>query len=365
MNPILLQLIQQYFPSLVTSIVEKYNGTNFPLPYYYRQHLRPEFSIDGKWSSLSVNNTRVAADIVAMDSDIALKKRPSMGMATGDIPKMGMKLRLNEKELTDLYSLVARLQFNGSAQESQIVARLFRDTDSVIGGGYERIEAMFLEGLSTGTTIVHDSETVGTGIRLDYGYLAQNAFTSSVPWATIATAKPLTDLQKLMDRARSNGDVITTLMMDAPTFNNMAGSAEGKNLYAASIGFAGANPPTATFDNFNQALQRNRLPQIELIERSVILQKNGVNTPTIPWAAGRVVAVTTPQIGTLAYARLAEQDAPVNGVDYQLADNFMLVSKYRQHEPSLSEVTKMQARVVPVINNVQSIYTLDSTITAA
>lgn len=368
MNPSLyLQLIQQYFPGLVTSIVERYNGENVERPYLYRRFLRPEFSIDGKWTSLNINNSLVAADIVAMDSDIALKKRPSMGQVNGDIPKMGMKLAINEKELTDLHSLVARLAFNNDGNQAQIVQRLFRDVDHVIAGGYERIEMMFLQGLSTGAALVSDSETAGTGVRVDYGYsaYARNAFTSTTPWATVASAKPLSDMQRLIDYATDQGDVITRVFMDRATFNNIAASAEGRGLYAQATGFAGQSQQIPTLEQLNRAIQDKYGFVIEIVERSIRQQRNGVNVPIRPWAAGRVVAVTSDQIGTLAYARLAEQDHPAEYAEYQLADQFMLISKYRQIEPSLAEMTKMQARVVPVINNVQSIYTLDSTITSA
>jgi len=50
---------------------------------------------------------------------------------------------------------------------------------------------------------------------------------------------------------------------------------------------------------------------------------------------------------------------PVAGVSYQTADQYILVSKYRVNRPSLREYTTSQARVVPVIYNVERIYTQD------
>lgn len=365
MNPSLyLALLQQYFPSLVTAIVEKYNAENRPLPYYYRQFCRPEFSVDGKWQSVTVNNSLVAADIVALDSEIALKKRAAIGQSTGDIPKMGMKLALNEQELTNLDTLVARAALNGGANNAQIVAKLFQDVDRVIGGGYERIEAMFLEGLSTGVTVVPDSENVGLGVRVDFGYLAANAFTSTLPWSNVAST-PFTDMQPMLDRASLNGDVVTKVLLDRQTLNRIAATNEGKQLWAASNGFYGANVPRPTVDSLNTATQAEYGFQFQIVERSVRFEKNGIQTARKPWKAGAVVAVTTDDLATLAYARLAEQDHPSQSAQYQLADNFMLISKFHETEPSLVEVTKMQARVVPVINNPNSIYTLDSTVTAS
>lgn len=50
---------------------------------------------------------------------------------------------------------------------------------------------------------------------------------------------------------------------------------------------------------------------------------------------------------------------PVAGVSYETADNYILVSKYRENRPSLREYTTSQARVVPVISNPDRIYTQD------
>jgi len=57
---------------------------------------------------------------------------------------------------------------------------------------------------------------------------------------------------------------------------------------------------------------------------------------------------------------LAEKKHPVAGVSYETANEFILVSKYRVNRPSLREYTTSQARVVPVITNVDKIFTLDS-----
>jgi len=52
----------------------------------------------------------------------------------------------------------------------------------------------------------------------------------------------------------------------------------------------------------------------------------------------------------------------VAGVTYQMADDFILASRYSTNDP-LQEITASQAMVVPIINNVDRIYTLDTTVT--
>jgi hypothetical protein len=50
----------------------------------------------------------------------------------------------------------------------------------------------------------------------------------------------------------------------------------------------------------------------------------------------------------------------VPGVTYQVANEFILVSEYSTNDP-LREFTASQAMVVPVLNNVNQIYLLNST----
>lgn len=343
-----------YFPGITLRVTETYNGENRVPSYLFRRFLRKDFSVDGKWETLSINNSLVAADVIAMDSSIPLKKRPSLGRASGDIPKMGLELAIREKQLTELNTLIAL------GRNTQAIAKLFADVPLVIGGQYERLEAMFLEGLSTGLVVVEDTETVGTGIRLNYGYLAENKFESTTVWSNPAST-PISDIIPLLEKAELDGNVITTVMMDQTTFNNLAKTAEVKAIYAAAFGIFGATVPEPTLTQVNQAMTQRYGFTIEVVNRSVRVQRNGVNTAYKPWKAGSVVFLTTEDVGSYVYARLAEQDSPVAGVAYQTVEDFILVSKFRLNRPSLAEITNSQSRVVPVIDGVDSIYLLDST----
>jgi hypothetical protein len=350
-----IEWVKKYFPGLVLRTVESLNGTTNPLTYLHRRMLRPEFSVSGKWEAISAAFSMVAADVVAMDSSLPLKMRDAIGKASGDIPKMGMELALRETQLTEL-QLLARMQ----GAEAQFLARLFADIPRVIGGIYERNEAIFLEGLSTGFAEITDLETVGTGIRLDYKYPAANRFGATTVWSTAATATPFADMQRVINAASLKGTRITRVMMDRTALTNMAATTEVKQLFAFNLGFAGSAIPSPSMEQLT-ALGRSRLGvTFELVDRSVVLERNGVRTPVVPWADGIVIMLAQDQVGSLVYARLAEQDAPVAGVEYQTADNFILVSKFRTNRPSLAEFTNSQARVVPVIGNVDQIYVLDS-----
>lgn len=350
------QYVDNWFGPLVKKVVEKVNGDKNPLVYLHKRMLRKEFSTSLKWGSLTSNGTAVAADVVALNSSLPLKKRDSIQKAEGDIPKLGMKLYLDEKTLTELDILEA--QNADGSRTQQILKKLFEDAKKCIVGVDEQLEAMFLQALSTGITLIEDEKNTGAAIRIDFKHPDSNKFGVTKKWSD-PDAKPLDDLENVMDEAEKKGYSFTKIMMDRATFNNFRTKADVKDLYAAGFGIAGANVPTPTLSQINTVLEDNYEITIEVVNRSVTYEKNGKRTSVKPFATNTVVFLTGDQVGTLTWGRLAEMNHPVKNVDYQVVDEFKLISKYHKIDP-LQEYTSSQALVVPVIDDVDSIYIMST-----
>ena len=360
-----IQYIDKFFKKIVLGIVNKLNGKNAEtLTYMFKEMLRVEFSVSGKWETISTHSTRVSADFVAMDSSLPLKMRDSLGKVSGDITKSGMELWLNEKQLTELHDMRAL-----GIPESEIVAKLFADTPRVITGIYELMEKCLLEGLSTGVTVIDDAENVGTGVRMDFGYLDENKFGANVLWANSDTAKPLDDFRRVIKKAQSKGNRPTQVYMDDVTFDNFVKAKQVREYFAWSLKFSGdlSATPTPTLDEINAALKKDQRYKltIHVVDRTIINEKNGVRTTVTPWSEGKVVFTMSTKVGVLTWARLAEMSSKVAGVSYEIADRYILVSMFRSNRPSLREFTTSQARVVPVICDVEKIYLLDTKIIQA
>jgi len=74
-----IEHIDKYMKGIVVRVVEKLNDKqNNELTYLHKQMLRKEFSVSGKWETISTLNTRVSADFVAMDSSLPLKRRDAI-----------------------------------------------------------------------------------------------------------------------------------------------------------------------------------------------------------------------------------------------------------------------------------------------
>lgn len=355
--------VQKYFSGVAAEVVTRINDSTNPAnrKYWHRQMLTKKYSTDLNWNALTtVNSGIVAADVIAMDSSLPLKKRDSLSKASGEIPKLGIELQMREKQLMEL-DILARTP----GQEANLLAGIFADTPRVIQAVPETLEYMFLQALSTGVTTIAEANNVGTGIRIDFGYLTANKFGVPVVWSNTSST-PFTDIaSRILAKAQADGKVVTKLMMDRATFNRIAATTEAKQLFSFSVGFTGSVTQTPTLSQLNAAINDRFGYTIEIVERSVVFEKNGTRTTLTPWAAGSVVALTSNNVGTITYGTLAEMSHPVPNVNYTTVDDFILVSKFRLNRPSLSEHTTSQALVLPVIEGVDGIYTMDSTLVQA
>lgn len=355
MNPsTFIQYINKFWASTVLRLTQRYNGEANPRPYLFKTMLKKVFSTDLKWSSLSQDNIYVAADVVSMDSSLPLKKRGAVAKTTGEIPKIGMKLYLSESQMSRLNILR-----NTPGMESQFIADIFADTDRCLMGVNEQLEKMFIEGLSTGVTVIDDTENVGLGIRIDYGYPSANQYGVAHLWSDPSTSTPIDDIENVISNAL--GNIPTVIWMNRSTYNQFISSAQVKSNYYPLVGAINASSmPNLTRKNVDELLADKFGMTIQIVDRTVTLERDGVRTPYRPWAADRVVFTSGTDVGSLTYGILAEAQNPNKAVSYAKADDYVLLSKWHSVDP-YSEFTSSQALVVPVIDNVDSIYVIDTT----
>ena len=342
-----------WLSAIILGVVTKINGGKTELTYLHKSMLTEELSVDLKWSTLTINSTIVAADIVAMDSPLPLKKRDAINTANGDITKMGMKKKLTEKQLSDIDILV-----NKKVENKVIVEKIFNDAISCTMGIYEKMEYVFLSALSTGIALIEDTENVGTGVRIDYGYAAANKFGAATAWSD-PTAKPLDDIQRVIKEARSKGVSLKFMMMDQNTFDNMAANDQVRQYFAFSQNFVGSSVPVPDQEQVNNMLQKRYKLTIVIVDRTVITERDGKRTVQTPWAENKVVFLETQKVGRLVYGILAEETRQSKAATYAKAGKYILLKKWSEEEP-FSEHTSSQALAIPVIDAVDSIYLLDS-----
>src|SRR5690606_425327 len=236
------------------------------------------------------------------------------------------------------------------------------DLQKCIYGVHERLEYMLLQALSTGVTMItnegDDKNNVGAGIRVDFKIPEANFFDVTTLWSDV-DSKPLDDIQAVLDKAEEDGNVITKVKMDPTTFNNFKKTNQVKEGYAFSVGFVGDKISTPSLKKVNEFLLEDKGFEIQIINKTVKIERNGKKTVMRPWSPGKVTFLTSDNVGSLTYGDLAEKNHGAKEVTYAEASTFILTSKWSTTEP-LKEWSKSQANVIPVLENVDQIYILDT-----
>lgn len=351
-----LEYIDKYFRLVVGKITEKFNDKSNNPTLLHKTMLTEEYSADLTWGATEINNSVVAADVVALDSSLPLKSRSKISNATGNLPKIGVKMRKGEKLITDINVMVAR-----GAEESAVAAKIFDDTTKVIKAVDIRKEIMFLEGLSTGTCLVEDDENIGTGIRVEFGYKDENMFKCLGGQWGAPGETPQDDVQQLFDKAHEDSNSISHLYLSKKYFDRFRHSMQGK-LLAATFNNAVITDrsllPVPSRSTFLDALADEYGVTPHIVDSVFKVEKaDGSKVNVKPWAEANVVGVPSDVVGRLVYGTLAEETNPVNNVNYQKSGTHILVSKYSKTDP-LEEFTAAQAICLPVIDGADSIYVL-------
>lgn len=348
-----IEFVAKFFPKLQT-LIEKINGKrNKPLKYYHKEMLRVEYSADQKWESASINSTYVAADIVSMDSPLPVKKRDVVAHSNGKLPKVGMKKLMKETDLNSLNIMKAR-----GEKFALIASKLANDAYACSVGIDEKNELNFLTALSDGYVLVQDDDNVGLALRVSFEFLPENCF-------GVATIGELTidDIKRVLAKADADGNAISTICIALSAYNKLRATRGARELVASYNGQTyteATTLPVPSASIFDAAFaDDNNGVQFLKIDRTVIVEQNGTRKSIKPFNANKLTfLVDDNEVGALVWGTLAEATNPVNGVIYSTVDSYKLISKYSKTDP-LQEFTAGQALVLPVLENIDQIYSLD------
>lgn len=358
-----IEYVSKIWPKLSLYVNEKVNGKKTQPTYLHKTMLNPVYSADQKWEGTSANTVYVAADMVAMDSPLPLKSRNAISTASGTLPKIGMKKQLRETEINAINIMKAHLSLaSGEAaasQKARIFNKILDDGLACSVGIDERNEANFLQALSDGVILIEDEKNTGIGLRVNFGYLSENSF-------GVATQGTLTgdDIQRVLDKANNDGNSVAAIAIAKSTYDMIRKTQWAKELVASYKEMTVTSDTTLPVPNaasFDAAFESEYGVSFLKIDRSVSYEKNGKRTSYKPFNANKLVFLPDANnVGSLVWGTLAEDTNRVNGVEYSTVDQYKLISRYSKNDP-LAEFTNGQALVLPVIENVEQIYTIDLT----
>ena len=357
---IFIQFVKALWPKLNLYVKEK--ETPKKRTYLFKTMLRKVYSPDQKWEGTSAKTTYVAADMVAMDSPLPIKSRPTVATSNGKLPKVGMKKKLQETDINNINIMKAHLALATTeeakaTERRRIFAKLADDGTACSVGIDEKTEMNFLSGLSNGVILVEDEDNTGTGLRVKFGYLPANTF------GTITKGElSREDFENVNDKADADGNAIIKVMMAKSKLGEIRRTRWAKELaadYSEKTYTDETNLPVPSVKSFTAAFEEEFGYAIETVDRTVVTEKNGKKKNVKPWNKDRLVFLCQEEVGSLVYGTLAEATNQVQGVQYATIDDYKLISRYSHNEPSLEEVTSGQALVLPVIEDVDQIYVIE------
>lgn len=351
--------LKDWFNKIVGKLSVFTNGKldNEEQEYLHKKMLTEEHSADLKWGSSTYTGSIVKADIVAMDSELPLKRQDAISSASGDIPKQGMMLKLTEKQLSDIDTMMAK-----GVGIVNIVKKIFEQVKKSIMGIHENNEYMFLQALSTGQTLLEDKDNVGLGIRVDYGFEDKRKHNASKAWSD-PTTKVVDDINRVIKAAKAEGITYKVVMLDDVTLAYLRDNEQIKSHFAFVRGIVadGAVVPTMSEEQLISFFSTNFKLKVIVVDRVVISEKNGIRTTLTPWEPGIITFLQSEKVGRLVYGTLAEETRKNPSISYEKAGSYIMVKKWSENKP-FSEWTSSEALCLPVIDNGAFISLLDTKI---
>lgn len=354
------EYVSKYLGGFVGKTYERINGRpeGAQPKLLYKELLTSEFSPKFEWGSTGINRSVVSADVVSLNSPLPLKSRGSISKATGAIPKLGMKFRKYESDIQDI-----QLAISVGASEGQIVAKLMSDVSLGIKGVEVAKEIMFLQALSTGVTLVRDEDSDNRGTRADFGYLPEHNYTVGTKWSE-AGAKPISDLQQVIDEAEADTARPAVLFIGRKAFDRIRSSAEGKQL---ALRYKGAvvvtDPeklPAPSRADLKDALADELSIEVIVVGGSFRVQNPDGSIKTVtPWEEANVILAPDKHVGRLVWSNPVEKSSPDKAAEYANGEEGTLAAIWHEREP-FSEVTSVQARAIPVIDLGAQIYLVET-----
>lgn len=348
--------VKEWWSTITGKITTTINEKKEAETYLYEQVLTEEFSTDGKWDSASVSDSVVAADEVAYESPYPLKSRPSMGKAGGEIGKIAIKKRKGEVLINKINTLLAIKKIK------EAIIAIFDDAGKCVLGVKERLEIMFLSGISTGYVEVRKSDDqgnpLGTSIRYKYGYLDENTHKVGKDWSD-PTALTISDFARALEAAGGKG-AITAVWLRTEALDKMRNSLEAKRLGAQKkLGYYPADEQLAPLmrEEFIALMKAEYGVDFKVRDRVVYVEVKGKKKPIKPFDPS--VVLLLPQdtdLGRVVYANLAEQTNPVEGVQYAEFGFIQLAQHSTIEGDTPVEVTRAHARALPVIDGCADIH---------
>lgn len=305
-------------------------------------------------------NITIAAPTIGDDSKEPIIGTEGLQTLAERIVRHAVTLPLSIQDYRKVLQILDSRSLPDSEKTKQLVELMWGNVVAVVNAIHAKLDLMFLGALSNeGKFELSADNNPEGGVRglIDYRQPAENIATSKTEWTTanLETVDCFEDIQAVLDAAQDK--VIFDSILCAPSVTSyMCRSKKIKQM----IWGTDKSSRLVQLSDLNAYMSENNFPTFKHIRRQVRIQQ-GTSTKTVtPWNAKNMVFVPGGKLGIIknAYANNELRQEP--GVTYSNYGRIR-VSQWGAGETTNSngvEFTKAEAFALPVITEMNGIYTL-------
>lgn len=305
-------------------------------------------------------NLTVAAPTIGDSSNEAILGTNGLETLKEKIINHAITLPMTIQEYRKVLQILDSKSIPDKQKKQQLITLMWGNVQTPVKGVLAKLDMIFLGALSNeGVFTLDENTNPEGGVRgsIKFNQPAENIASSKKEWTdgNIDTVDCFEDIQAIIDAAQ-NKTVFAKVLCAPSLISFMCRSKKMKQM----IWGTDKSSRMVQLKDINEYMSQNSYPLFEPIRRQVMIQNGTSRTPYTPWNAKNMVFIPEGKLGIVknAYANSELKAEP--GVAYSNYGRIR-VSQWGVGETQNSkgvEFTKAEAYALPVITEMNGIYTL-------
>lgn len=269
-------------------------------------------------------------------------------------------LPMTVQDYRKILQLLDSKSISDEQKKKQLIDLMWGGVTRVVNGVEAKIDIIFLGALSNCGVFTFDNKNNPEGgVRgeINFNMPATNIAQSTTKWtdANLETVDCMEDIQAILDLAEDK-TVLGKILCAPSRISYMCRSKKMKQM----IWGTDKSSKIVQLKDINDYMESNGYPTFEKIKRQCKIQNGNTLTPYTPWNANNIVFVPDGKLGTVKNAYANNELKPESDVAYSNYGRIR-VSQWHVGETkgaNQGEFTKAESLALPVITEMEGIYTL-------
>lgn len=278
----------------------------------------------------------------AWDTAPPLGKRAGFSVIAGEIPNLGLTMRLNEREFKQLQRLRA-----GTPGAGNLADTIWNDALQMVRAVQTRIELARGDLLTDGIVSINEN---GVNVTANFNVPGAHGVAAATPWSTTGTATPLTDLKAWLATYRSNngGRNPDVLLTSSEVIGDLTLNAQIRNLAPVT----GIVPGIITEETVAAVFRAQGFPPFVTYDTEL---PNLAGTMARVINARKVIALRVDGLGTTLYGTTADAEAMAGNGVIEMRDAPGVIAFAQQQIRPAAAYTTGAGLALPVLRDPKAI----------